>query len=113
MEAELFTHHLHPLVFDKNVPDEQIISSFSLYHMWRTCFPFCSLEVYVSPLYWFHAWSSVLMTAEGPVDRVLERGMFMCSLSHEPTRRCSLTTHHTYLILTIHWMAHVAKGNVS
>jgi hypothetical protein len=44
-----------------------------------------------------------MMTVEGsPMDHALERSMFMCSLSHEPTRRCSLTTHHTYFILTIH-----------
>src|SRR5438874_7628350 len=48
-EAELLTHLLHPLVFDKNVPGEMIISSFSLHHMWRTRFPFCSSEVYVFP----------------------------------------------------------------
>ena len=89
----------------------------SLLFLCITCgkhaFPSVPQKCTFSPLYWFHAWSSVLMTAEGPVDRVLERGMFMCSLSHEPTRRCSLTTHHTYLILTIHWMSHTEKGSVS
>jgi hypothetical protein len=43
-----------------------------------------------------------MMTAEGPpMDRALETNMFTCTLSREPIRRCSITTHHTYFILMI------------